>query len=66
MQRKYEPMINLKLMRIKKGLTQEKLSLKIGKSKTLIYLYEKGYMSPTKHMLEKIAAELECSVADIL
>ena len=66
MSRKYEPMLNLKIMRIKKGLTQIELSEKIGKSKNLVYLYESGFSYPTKRMMDKLAQALDCEIKDIV
>ena len=63
---KYEPMSNLKILRIKKGYTQIALSEKIGKAKNLVYLYESGHSFPTKKMLEKLAKALECEIKDIV
>ncbi len=66
MKKKYEPMLNLKFMRIKKGFTQIALSEKIGKAKNLVYLYESGYCFPSKKMLEKLAQALDCEIKDII
>ena len=66
MKGRYKPMLNLRSMRIRKGITQVELSQKLGKSKNLIYLYESGYISPPRSKLEKIATELGCEVKDII
>ena len=66
MKERYKPMLNLRSMRIKKGVSQTELSQKLGKSKNLIYLYEAGYLSPPKSKLEKIATILGCEVKDIV
>lgn len=64
--KKYKPMLNLKIMRIRKGMTQIELAHKIGKSSNTIYFYESGWSAPRTETLEKIADALECEVKDIV
>ena len=66
MKKKYEPMLNLKFMRIKKGFTQIALSEKIGKAKNLVYLYESGYSFPRRDILDRLAKALDCEIKDII
>ncbi len=63
---KYKPMIELKIMRIKRGLTQADLAKKVGVSQNTISMYETGERFPHRSNLEKIAAALECEVRDII
>lgn len=64
--KKHNPMLNLKFMRIRKGMTQIELARKIGKSSNTVYFYESGLSSPRTETLEKIAAVLDCEVKDIV
>ena len=64
--KKYNPMINLKIMRIRKGMTQIELAKKIGKSSNMVYCYERGFAAPRTETLEKIADVLGCEVKDIV
>lgn len=51
-------MINIKIARIKKGLTQQELADKIGGSVNDISRYETGRMKPSLDKLVLIADEL--------
>ena len=64
--KKYTPMLNLKIMRIRRGMTQIDLAKKIGKSSNTIYFYESGRSAPRTETLERIAKALECDVKDII
>lgn len=64
--KKYTPMLNLKIMRIRRGMTQIDLAKKIGKSSNTIYFYESGWSAPRTETLERIAKALECDVKDII
>lgn len=64
--KKYTPMLNLKIMRIRRGMTQIDLAKKIGKSSNTIYFYESGWSAPRMETLERIAKALECDVKDII
>lgn len=66
MQQKYKPMLNLKLMRIKRGLTLESLAQKAGINYNTILQYEKGYHQPRIDNLKKIAKALECDLEEIV
>lgn len=61
-----EPMLNLKLMRIKKGLTQTELARQIGISQNSLSFYEIGKRSPRKNVLVKLAEALDCEIKDII
>ena len=63
---KYEPMLNLKMRRISKDLTQEELAVRCKISVNLISQYEVGRLFPRKKTLEALAEALECDVKDII
>lgn len=63
---KYTPMVNLKVMRIKNGLTLEALAEKSGLHYNTISQYENGLHTPKKDNLEKIANVLGCDVKDLI
>jgi DNA-binding XRE family transcriptional regulator len=54
--------VNLKRLRLAKGMTQEELGKKVGISYEVIHLYETGYYDPPEVYLNKLAAVLGCSV----
>lgn len=56
----------VKLERIKKGYSQEQLALIAHISRTSVWKIETGQMSPTVHMLEKIAKALEIDFATLV
>ena len=64
--KKYEPMVNLKIMRIKNGMTQEELARKANISSVLVSLYECGRNFPRKATLDALAKALNCDVRDII
>jgi len=64
--RRYKPMINLKLMRIKKGFTLKELAAKANLNYNTINSWELGEHSPSKEKLDVIAKVLECSVTDLI
>lgn len=53
---------NIKFYRNKKGLTQQELADKIGKSINSVKKYESGYTNPPIDVINKIAAALEINV----
>lgn len=63
---KYNPMLNLKIMRIRKGMTQTELANKVGISQNSLSLYETGLRFPRRMILEKLAEILECDIRDIV
>ncbi|MDE6504837.1 MAG: helix-turn-helix domain-containing protein [Clostridia bacterium] len=66
MANKKSPMLHLKMKRIEKGLTQEELAKKVGVIKLTISNYETGTRFPRKPILDKLAAVLECQIADLI
>lgn len=63
---KNKPMLELKVLRIRKGMTQADLAEKVGVAQNTISLYEAGNRFPRDSVLEKLAAALECEVKDII
>ena len=61
-----KPMLELKILRVRKGMTQADLAEKVGVSQNTIFLYEAGNRFPRNSVLEKLAAALECEVKDII
>lgn len=59
-------MLNMKIARIKKGLSQIELGDKIGVSNRMISQYESGYSTPGVDTLVKIADVLEVTVDYLL
>ena len=66
MEHKYEPMFRLRLKRIEKFMSQEKLAELVGVSQGDISNYELGKSFPRKKTLDKIAKVLECAIRDIV
>ena len=63
---RYEPMINLKLMRIKKGFTLQHLAAKSNFNYNTINSWELGKHSPSNENLKIIAQVLDCDIADLI
>lgn len=63
---KYEGMLNLKLMRTNRKMTQQELGDIVGVRRRAISCYETGVRYPRREMLEKLAAALKCEVKDIV
>ena len=59
-------MLNLKLLRMKKNLTQKELAEKVGVKHMTISYYETGYRFPRGGTLKKLAEALECEIKDIV
>ena len=57
--------MNLKLARIKKGLTQRQLGKMVGLSNVTISHIEKGYCDVTKSIMLKIAKALDATVQEL-
>ena len=57
---------NLKKLRVKKNITQIKLSTDLGVSQELISRYEQGSSFPQPNMLIKLANYFNCSVDYLL
>ena len=63
---KCAPMINLKVMRVKNGLTLEALAEKSGLNYNTISQYENGIHAPRMDNLKRIATVLNCDIKEIL
>lgn len=63
--KKYSKMINLRVMRIKQGLTLIELAKKAKVNYNTISQYENGIHKPQQDKLKQIANALECDVEDI-
>lgn len=61
-----EPMLNLKLMRVRKGFTLVELARKAGLNYNTISQYENGLHAPRMENLQLIAKALGCEVKDII
>lgn len=57
---------NIRLYRIKKGLTQEALALEIGITQGAVWQWENGRSTPATSKLKEIASCLSCTVDDLL
>ena len=57
---------NLKSVREKRGLTQEKLAKEINVNRVNIAYYESGTKVPSVAVLTKIADTLDCSIDGLL
>jgi len=57
---------NLKIQRIKKGITQMVLGKRIGVSERMISGYETGRNVPDSYTTTKLAEALECSQDDLM
>lgn len=66
MKRERKPMINLKIMRIRRGMTQVELAAKVGISQNALSFYEVGSRSPRMDILYKLADALDCEIKDIV
>jgi transcriptional regulator with XRE-family HTH domain len=56
----------IRLVRSKKGLSQEELAFRAGLHRTYISLVERGKKSPTIDCLIRISAALDVKVSDLL
>lgn len=64
--KKYKGMINMKLLRVKKNMTQGELAEKAGVKRMTISYYETGIRYPRRDILDKLADALGCEVKDIV
>ena len=59
--------LNIKIARIRKGLTQKQLAEQIGASRISITGLESGkFLNPTLRTLKKIAKALDVSISELL
>ena len=63
---KYEGMLNLRLIRTKRRMTQRELGSRVGVNSKAISCYETGLRYPRRDILKKLAEALECEVKDIV
>lgn len=63
---KYSEMTNLKIMRIRRGMTQRELAKKVGVEFHAISAYENGWRFPRRDILDRLAEKLDCEVKDIV
>ena len=66
MKKEKKPMLNLKIMRIRRGMTQVELAQKVGISQNALSFYEVGSRAPRMDVLYKLAEVLDCDVKDIV
>ena len=57
--------LNLKLARIKKGLTQEALAAKVGITRTIYSNIERGKTEPTRDIMKKLSETLDTPIIDL-
>ena len=57
--------MNLKTMRLSKGIKQRELAESIGISEMVLSLIENNQVLPKPETLQKIALKLECNIEDI-
>lgn len=58
--------MNLKALRMGKGMTLEELAAKIGKSASAVCLYEQGKREPNLETLRRLAAALGVTVDELI
>ncbi len=58
MERKYKPMLTLKIKRIEKGLNQKELGNLVGVSQNAISCYEVGTKFPRRWVFDKLASSV--------
>lgn len=59
-------MLKIKEARIKTGLTQLELAIKVNVTREYISLLENGHYNPSFDLLEKIAKELHTTVKNLI
>ncbi len=58
--------MNLKEIRIKKGITQEELAKRLGINQNNISRYETNERTPNLYLAKEIASALDCTVDELL
>ena len=58
--------MNIKAIRLKSGLSQEKLALEAGVDRTLVSKIERQIANPTLEILVKLALTLKVPIATLL
>lgn len=56
---------NVRLLRVAKGLSQDDLALSAGIERAYVGYLERGTKNPTATTLQKLAAALDCNVAEL-
>lgn len=59
-------MKNIRILREQKGLTQEALAEKLGRTQQAVALWESGEREPRVGMLTRLAEVLGCTTDDLL
>ena len=59
-------MLGLKVMRIKRQMSQEDLAGLMGVNQTTVSLWEQGKSSPSLLKLKRLAEILNCTVNDLI
>ena len=57
---------NIKALRLRKGLAQERLALNAGIDRTLVSKIERGLGNPTLSILIKLSAQLDVHICELL
>jgi putative transcriptional regulator len=57
--------INIKIARIKKGVSQKEFASKIGKTANFLCLIENGKRTPSIRLLSKMAKELGITMSEL-
>lgn len=58
--------MNLKEIRLERGITQEELASRIGVSQSQIARYENDDSEPTLDTLRKLSKELDCTLDELI
>ena len=58
--------MNLKDIRLKRGMTQKELAIAIGVTDAAICQYETGAREPTLDTLRKLSEELNCTLDELI
>lgn len=56
--------LNLRRIRVSKGISQDELALRAGVERAYVGHIERGVKNPTVQTLSKLAAALECDIRD--
>ena len=58
--------MNLKEIRLKRGMTQQELADAVGITQSQIARYESGETQPSLETLRKLAAALDCTLDELI
>jgi len=56
--------LNLRRIRVSKGISQDELALRAGVERAYVGHIERGVKNPTVQTLSKLSAALECDIRD--